>query len=522
MNDERKTDTLVALGLALLVAVIYARTANFGFVSYDDDRYVTTNPQVVNGLSWAGVAYAFTTGDATNYLPLTWLSHMAMTQFFGLAAGAHHAANVLLHCANSILVYFVWRRMTGAVISSAVLAGLFAAHPLAVEVTAWVSERKGLLAMLFWLLSMWAYLRYAERPSWRRYLPVVICFVLALLSKASVLTLPFALLLCDFWPLERHARGPSGATARRIGMLALEKLPLVACALPSAIMAQITQQASPERLATWERISWEFRFENAIVSYAAYLGKVVWPTHLAVHYPHPMGATPDWLVWTIGGVLAGATILAALLARRAAYVATGWFWYLGTLSPLIGVSQIGTHAMADRYMYVPILGLLTMGVWGGAAIARRTGVPMRLFQGAALAVIVSLGVTSFFQAGHWRRSQALYAHALAVTKDNAKMHFSLGAAHANERSYKRALRELEEAARIEPQNWRIRSITGSIAMLARESDRAAYHLAAAYRARRWTTFQRGPMGGTSRGPRRGSRRHSRAYAGACVSLTMGA
>ncbi len=482
MNPERKADALVALGLTLIVATVYGQTANFGFVSYDDDRYITANPNVIGGLTWRGVAYAFTTGDATNYLPLTWLSHMAMTQLFGLSAGPHHVANIMLHGANSILVYLVWRRMTGAAVSSAVLAGLFAAHPLAVEVTAWVSERKGLLGMLFWLLAMGAYLRYVERPSWRRYLPVAACFVLALLSKASVLTLPFALLLCDFWPLGRHKLGPPRGTLRRMATLVLEKAPLILCAIPSALMAQMTQQAGPAHLPTWERIPWEYRFENAIVSYAAYLAKAVWPTHLAVHYPHPMGATPDGLVIALAASLAAITILAALLARHAPYAAVGWSWYLGTLSPLIGLSQIGTHAMADRYMYVPILGLLTMAVWGGAALARRLPVTLHAFHGLAGAIVATLTIVSFFQAGHWRRSHDLYAHALAVTKDNAKMHFSLGATHANERNYRRALSEMEEAARLDPDNSRIRGITGSIAMAAGEMGSAAFHLAAAYRA----------------------------------------
>jgi hypothetical protein len=364
-DSRQRLYLLLCAVLALAAIIVYWPAGKYDFINLDDYAYVAENQNIQSGLSWQSIRWAFTTGYVSNWHPLTWLSLMLDCQLFGVRSGPMHVVNVLFHIANTILLFVVMARMTKAVWQSVFIAGLFALHPLYVESVAWITERKDVLSTLFWLLTMLAYVRYVERPSAGRYIAVLILFASGLLAKPMLVTLPFVLLLLDYWPLGRFSSpGFSVKTAL------LEKVPPLILSIISSVVTFIAQQHGGAVIAS-NRLPFDERVLNAVVSYLDYLGKMFWPAGLAVFYPYSAKAISVFSVVMSGAVLILITIFCIYHARRYKYILVGWLWYLGTLVPVIGIVQVGAQAMADRYTYVPLIGIFIIIAFGGAELFRK-------------------------------------------------------------------------------------------------------------------------------------------------------
>jgi protein O-mannosyl-transferase len=414
--EGRWAPAAVCLLLFALVGLVFGQAARFEFVNYDDPDYVLEQRQVRQGLSWANVQWAFTNVHARNWHPLTTLSHMTDVQLFGLNAGAHHLTSVAIHAAAAALLFLLFHAMTGTLWRSAFLAALFAIHPLRAESVAWVAERKDVLSGLFFVLTLLAYQRYVARGSVVRYLLVLVCFAAGLLSKPMLVTVPFLLWLLDFWPFRRWQRGG-------VWRLLLEKVPLIAMAAAASVITYVVQ-ATDALARTPLPIGW--RMANAVVSYVAYLRDTFWPTRLAPFYPHPEGELP---LWQVGGavlLLLFVTLCAVVWRRAAPYLFTGWFWFLGMLVPVIGVVEAGAQSRADRYTYLPQIGILLIVVWGASHLRRKRRLSGPVLVGGCAAVLVLLAWRAVEQVGYWRDSATLWQHALSVTRDNHVAHNNLG------------------------------------------------------------------------------------------------
>jgi Flp pilus assembly protein TadD len=433
----------VAVVIAALVGAVFAPTRHFDFVNYDDVEFVVENPHVANGLRPANVRWAFAEAYSATGGPLTWISHMADVETFGLNPGAHHLVNVTLHAFASIALFGVLLSATGALGRSALVACLFAVHPQHVESVAWISERKDILSGLFWFVTIAAYLAYVGRPSLWRYVLVVISLILGLLSKPMIATLPVALLLLDYWPLARLSWSEPGQLRSRV----LEKLPLlvislIALALTLAAQSRIGAVASAEQVPLWTRVM------NACIAIATYVRRTFVPHDLAVFYPYRSDiALPLWLGSAI--VLGAVTALAIRTARQAPYLTTGWLWFLVTLTPVAGIVQVGGQAMADRFTYIPLIGVFVMLVWGGHALLARFGAT-RTMLAAAVAVIVLCVIPARAQVWHWQNSITLWQHALDVTRENGRAHANLGVALARSGDGDRAIDEYRAALELQP------------------------------------------------------------------------
>jgi len=410
-RQRTRADLYICLALLAATLALYARVVHFDFVNFDDPDYVSANPHVRQGITPDGIAWAFTSTEAANWFPVTRLSHLLDGQLFGLAGGWHHAVNALLHALAAVALFAFLRSATGARWPSALVAFLFALHPLHVESVAWISERKDVLSALFWFLALGAYVRYTARPSLRRYLAVAGWFALGLMAKPMIVTLPLVLLLVDFWPLRR----PLTVALIR------EKIPLLALSAMAAAATWVVQQRSGavEALAAFPPA---LRVENALVSYCTYIAKMFWPAGLSVFYPYPAEVSVAKAALA-AGALAAVTALALRARRRAPYMAAGWFWYLGTLLPVIGLIQVGGQARADRYTYVPMIGLWVAIAWGAAELLRRwPRAQMALAAGAVLLCVPP----AWTQIGYWQNSGTLFRHALAVTSGNYLAEHNLG------------------------------------------------------------------------------------------------
>jgi tetratricopeptide (TPR) repeat protein len=416
---KRETRAVAALAAALAVGVVwlYAPVRGFEFVTFDDPEYVAKNPHVHQGLGWRGVAWAFTTPYAANWHPLTWLSHMLDWSLYGDWAGGHHLTSVVLHAVASAVLLVALVRLTRAPWESAVAAAVFALHPLRVESVAWVSERKDVLATLGWIAAMWTYARYAERPTVARYAPVVVAFALGLLAKPMVVTLPAALLLLDAWPLGRVAR----EGWRR---LVVEKLPLF---LMSGAAAFVTYraQAGAGAVASLEHQPLAERLANAPLAYVTYLWKTIWPTRLCAFYPQP-ASYPPLEVGAAVAVLLALTALGLRQWRRRPYLLVGWLWFVGTLVPVVGIVRAGDQAMADRFTYIPSIGLAIAAAWALGELARRDDRRWWTATVAVALVLVVWSASTRAQLATWHDSRALYRHALAVTTRNHLADGNLG------------------------------------------------------------------------------------------------
>jgi protein O-mannosyl-transferase len=418
----------------LAVVATYAPVVRYGFVNFDDPEYVSDNSVVQRGISVAGLRWALGF-HAANWHPLTWVSHMMDCRVFGVEAGGHHAVNVGLHVGAAVLLFLALARMTGAPWRSGVVAALFAVHPLRVESVAWISERKDVLGGFFWMLALLAYARYAERPTRRGYVGVALAFVAGLLAKPTVVTLPFALLLLDVWPLRRPQPWV---------VLVREKVPLVAVAALVSVVVYRAQHAGGA-VTSFAALPLSARLLNALVSYGAYLWMTIWPEGLAVFYP-AREIVPLWQVALAATVLAAVTAIAWSRARRSPGLLVGWLWYLGTLVPVIGIIRAGDQAMADRFTYLPHVGLFVMVVWG---LAETMPAPAVL-PAAAVAAIATAIAVSVVQVGYWRDSLALFGHALAVTERNAVAHTNYGFALLEHGQTDRAFDHFREAVQIRP------------------------------------------------------------------------
>jgi protein O-mannosyl-transferase len=426
----------IILGLILLLAslVLYNPAGRHPFTNYDDDHYVINNPEVSQGLHWSTVKWAFTTAAEANWHPLTWLSHELDWQLFHENPAGHHYVNVLLHAIDAWLLFLVLLQATGAVWRSWMVAALFALHPINVESVAWVSERKNVLSMLFFLVGLMAYRWYSQKPSLARYASVLMSFACGLMAKPQVITFPFVLLLWDYWPLERVRFGRSESSGDPTPRLAFsrllqEKIPLFALSAASAFITLEAQDAGGA-VRTMLQVPMPVRLGNAAVSYGRYLGKAFWPLRLSVMYPYLWSWKVQlWpLVFSLL-VLAIASVLVVASHRR--YLVVGWLWFLGTLVPMIGLVQVGGQAMADRYAYLPFVGLFLMVSWGVAEIAESHHWPAFLPGAVALLALTALAVTARHQLGYWSDNIRLWSHAIEVSGPNYQAQEHLGTALAD-------------------------------------------------------------------------------------------
>lgn len=457
--SSKRTTLLVSVALAIIVAAVFGQVWRHEFIEYDDTGYVSENANVQRGLTWNNVIWAFTTNSEANWHPLTWLSHMLDCEIFGLHSGAHHLVNVLLHAINTILLFLLLRRMTGALWGGAFVAALFALHPLHVQSVAWAAERKDVLSTLFWMLTMAAYLRYVQRPRIGRYLAVFFLLALGLMAKPMLVTLPFVLLLLDYWPLARFKKTSNTInkqptanqkTKQRspIISLTLEKLPLVVLVVASCIITFLFQH-SMKAVSSLDVVPLGARLANALVSYVSYIGKMFWPSKLAIFYPFPH-SIPLWQILASGLLLAGITVVVFVWIKRRPWLAVGWLWFLGTLVPVIGLVKVGSQALADRYTYIPLIGLFIMITWGvGASLGKRPRARIAL-KFTAVAVLVSLTVGAWQEIRLWRDSTTLFNHALAVTKRNHLAHNNLGGVFAKQGDIDQAMMHWRTALSFKP------------------------------------------------------------------------
>jgi tetratricopeptide (TPR) repeat protein len=467
--------------------MVFGQSIGHDFTDCDDPDYVSENPHVAHGVTAEGIAWAFTQRHAGNWHPLTWLSHMVDCELYGLRhPGGHHLTNVLLHAATTILLFLVLRQMTGDLWPSSLAAALFAVHPLHVESVAWVAERKDVLSGLFFVLTLAAYVGYARCPfSALRYLTVSVLFALGLLCKPMLVTLPFVLLLLDFWPLGRCSPRETGASeAARFVLpprVLWEKLPWLALTAASCLA---TYWAQGTAVISTDDLSLSARVANALVSYVSYLGQFLCPAGLAVFYPHPKDGLPLWQI--IGAFLALAAVSAAALAwrRRCPYLLVGWLWYLGMLVPVIGLVQVGSQAMADRYTYLAQIGLYLAVVWGLMDFAK-TSADRRWACGAAsLLAVAVLGGCAWRQASHWKDSEALWSHAVDCSSDNFVAHNSYGLVLADLGRVEEAMAHFEKALRIRPGYAEAHSNLGAALAARGKFDKAMPHFQTALELRR--------------------------------------
>jgi len=444
VSVQGRVDLWICLLLLLAVCAVYAPVHAFDFVNYDDPQYVRDNPHVREGLTVAAVRWAFTSGELANWFPITRLSHMLDAQFFGIHAGPQHVTGVFFHAAAALFLFLFLRRATGLRWPSALVALLFAVHPLHVESAAWIAERKDVLCASFWFLSLWAYVRYVEMPGRGRYLMVLLWFSLGLMAKPMIVTLPVLLLLLDFWPLRRRPAY-------------LEKVPFFLLAAGSALTTYLVQHQSGA-VRPFAMIPLALRMENALVSAVVYLAQTVWPTRLAVFYPYP-SEIPIWQVALASGLTAIISILVWRARAACPYLLVGWLWYGVTLAPVIGIIQVGDQSRADRYLYVPMVGLLIGLCFGAADWLRRAPKFRPATAGIAAGVVLCCAVVARAQVGYWKDSEALFEHALEVTGENNYVaQHNLGAALAdNPERLPDAIRHYQEAVRINPG-----SVTGHV------------------------------------------------------------
>lgn len=437
----------ICLALAIGTLLLYLPVGGFDFVNYDDPGYVTANELVQKGLTWEGIKWAFAGSHLSNWHPLTTLSHLAMCELFDLDAGKHHLANVIVHAGNAVLLFLVLFRLTRSRWPSAMVAALLAAHPLHVESVAWISERKDGLCLMAWLLTILAYARHVERPGKGRYAALIAMFAVGILTKPMIITLPCVLLLLDVWPLRRAPVGNLRDFLKGMKPLVIEKLPLFGLSIFLGVMTIVAQRDG--MIVEMERLPMGFRLGNAAVAYVLYLGKMIWPTDLAVFYPHP-GQWPFWAITASVILIVGLSAWAIRLLRRQPWIAVGWFWYLGSLVPVIGLVQVGEQAIADRYAYIPLLGIYAAICFGAAECLRQRERARVMASTGAAAIVIACAWVSSLQLQYWRNSETLFRRALAVTRGNDVAHANLGAFLGNNGKMVEAREHFLEAYKINP------------------------------------------------------------------------
>jgi protein O-mannosyl-transferase len=439
----------VCLVLAAITFAVFGQTLAHGFVNYDDDKYVYENPVVAMGLTLKGTLWALTYGEIGHWHPLTWLSHMADCQVYGLNPGGHHLSNVLLHAATVILLFLVLRQMTGALWRSAFVAAVFAIHPLRVESVVWIAERKDVLSGVFFMLTLWAYARYARQPSRGRYAAVAVWYGLGLLCKNTLVTLPFVLLLLDWWPLGRMSRAA-------LSRLVMEKAPLFLLSIGSCVATVLV----PEKVFASDRVPFLERAGNAVVSYGIYLRQMVYPAGLAIVYPNPSNGQPLWKVALAFVLLAAISMVLLACRKRRPYLLVGWLWYLGMLVPMLGIIQISYYAHADRYTYLPGIGLVLAGTWAVGDWSMGWKQQRAVLGGLMAVVIGALMVCAWKQTAYWQNSETLWTHTLACTTGNHVAHYNFGLALDQKERVNEAITQYQEALQIRPDSAEARNNLG--------------------------------------------------------------
>jgi tetratricopeptide (TPR) repeat protein len=487
-----RTQYIIGVLLAVLTLAAFWQVRNNDFINFDDNIYITENVQVQRGLTAQGIEWAFTTGHATNWHPLTWISLMLDYELFGPNPAGHHLMALLFHIVNTILLFVVLRRMTGALWQSAFVAALFAVHPLHVESVAWAAERKDVLSTLFWILTMGAYVYYVEKPKVLRYLIVSLLFALGLMAKPMLVTLPFVLLLLDYWPLGRYKKteepkkqqaqkvAPQISMKSRFYRLTLEKVPMIALAIASSVITFIVQRTGGA-VSSIEGLPLGTRIANALVSYWKYIFRMVWPADLAIFYPYPLNALPAWQVAGAGLLLIVATGLVIRAYRNWPYIGVGWLWYVGTLIPVIGLVQVGAQSMADRYTYVPLIGLFILIAWGLPELLSKWSARKVAFAAGAGVILLTFTAQTWSQVGTWRNSVTVFEHALSVTSDNWIAHQNLGFALAAQGKDAEAERHYVEALRLRPKLEGAHHGLGNVLVNLGRADEAVAHYLEAIR-----------------------------------------
>jgi tetratricopeptide (TPR) repeat protein len=443
------TLVLICATLAILVIAVYWQAGSYQFLNLDDNVYVSENTHVAKGLTGPNIVWAFTSVEASNWHPLTWLSHMADVQLFGMNPRGHHLANVAIHAVSTLILFLLLFRLTGAPWPSSFVAAMFALHPLHVESVAWVAERKDVLSALFWSVTLLLYAEYVARRQVLWYLLALFAFALGLMAKPMLVTLPLVMLLIDCWPLGRLSaeHGPRHAFAKALPLLS-EKIPFLVCASGSAIIT-IYAQNKGGSIASLASAPFKLRVENALIAYITYIGKIVWPQGLAINYPLPLNIP----LWQAGGALAVLLLVsaAAIRARRShPYLAIGWFWYLITLVPVIGIVQVGSQALADRYSYIPATGLFIMAAWGVPVLFKGWRHRRAMLAALAGTVIITAALLTRQQLGYWRNDFTLYQHSLRITAGNFLIHNNLGFAFQAAGNLDAAIPEYKKSIAINP------------------------------------------------------------------------
>ena len=457
-HSRYRLKLLIYIGLVAGTFAAYEPVRHNEFVNYDDRGYITENPNINGGITRHSVIWAFTKAHLANWYPLTWLSHMLDIEIYGLNPQGHHITSILIHTASSLLLFWVLLRMTNAIWPSAFVAAVFAVHPLHVESVAWAVERKDVLSGLFWILTMLAYVRYAERPNFRRYALVLLAFVMGIMSKPMVVTLPFALLLLDYWPLERleKQKAENAFQKASVKWLVIEKIPLFVLSAVSSVITFIAQQRGGA-VNTLERVPLDYRIANMFISYMRYIHKTIWPSKLAVMYPLSKAIPSKDAIVFCALLFVLITVFSIYIGRRRKYVATGWLWYVGTLVPVIGLVQVGVQAMADRYMYIPMLGLTIIAAWGVKDLIGNRPFWKAITAVSAAVVLFSAIILTRMQVRHWQNTLTLFEHALEVTRNNRIAEGAYGHALIEAGKVDEGLLHLRNAVRINPTFFRTRN-----------------------------------------------------------------
>jgi tetratricopeptide (TPR) repeat protein len=479
---------LTCVALACATIWVYKEISSHEFIIFDDDIYVSENPQVQQGFTTETILWAFAPSNKTirtYWHPLTWLSHMLDYQLFGPSAGMHLLVNLAIHALNSLLLLLIFHQMTGAIWKSAFIAALFALHPLNVESVAWVAARKNVLSTLFWMLTLSAYIHYAKHPNIKRYMTVMAAFLMGLLAKPMLVTLPVILLLLDYWPMDRSQNTsanprPEPAALRgdalsRFIRLSAEKIPLIVMALITFAVVSLSIQTNKLSVAT-ESISMALRLANALVSCLKYIFKTIWPHPLAIYYPFP-DAIPLWQTIGAGIILSVITLLAVIYIKKMPYLFTGWFWFIITLSPVSGIIQQGLWPeMADRWAYVPIIGLFIIIAWGWDSITAKLPRRGMLNAVTAAAILISFALATRNQVTYWRNSISLFEHELSAAAENPVAHFNMGAALAEKGFVDQAIDQYYTALKLKPDYADVHTNLGHAFYIKGAYDKAAYYL----------------------------------------------
>lgn len=458
MQKQSGPKILLSLTLIVITLSIYWQVGNHEFLNYDDTAYITKNPHVMTGLAGANIVWAFTSVDAANWHPITWLSHMADATLYGMHPSGHHLTNVVIHALSAVLLFLLLSRLTGSLWRSAFVAALFALHPLHVESVAWAAERKDVLSAFFWFLTLLLYSKYVKERKQTLYVLALFAFVMGLMSKPMLVTLPAVMLLLDYWPLNRfrieaQEKRPTNLLGNLSPLSAIlkEKIPFVIFSLLSAAMT-IYAQGNGGAIKELNGFPLGLRIGNAVVAYVKYIGKTLWPHDLAVFYPVP-SSVPLWQVICSLSLLIFVSAAALRAARSHPYLAVGWFWFLITLVPVIGLIQVGEQSMADRYSYIPLTGLFIMAAWGASALTKDLRYRQGILAFSAGAVICASAALTWQQLAYWRDSVSLFQHDLDVTSDNFRGHANLGEALMNRGDLDAAIREYEVALSINPKDY---------------------------------------------------------------------